>query len=162
LVVGFLGLKETLYKLYPDSIIDRTNTRIVSKSSPCLTDIAIYLTGSRYQFNTFYVSDTIKYAFIVQQIQSGKAFGVKLKPGIKPSDIDSLGMLANMGMLDACSIEKLHRKENAFLKQLLRSKPSGLFNIEEIRNFIWDPVLSNSFRKTDVINKNLPKCLFTK
>ncbi|MBK7819033.1 MAG: hypothetical protein IPJ60_16985 [Sphingobacteriaceae bacterium] len=45
LVVGFLGLKEGLYKLYPDSIIDRTNNRIVSKPSPCLTDIAIFMTG---------------------------------------------------------------------------------------------------------------------
>jgi acetolactate decarboxylase len=162
LVVGFLGLREALYKIYPDSIIDRTNTKIVSKSSPCLTDIAIYLTGGRYQFNTFYVSDSIKYAFIVQRMETGKAYGVKLKPGIKPPPIDSLGSLANRGNLDACGIDRLHKMENAFLQQLLKSKPSGLFIIEEIRNFAWNPILSNSFLKTDIINKNLQKCLFAK
>jgi len=63
LVVGFLGAKEALYKLYPDGLVDRTNTRIISKSSPCLTDVAIYLTGGRYQFNTFFVSDSINYIY---------------------------------------------------------------------------------------------------
>jgi len=53
LVVGFLGIKEGLDALYPNGIIDRTNTRIVSKSSPCLTDVAVYITGGRYQFNSF-------------------------------------------------------------------------------------------------------------
>lgn len=48
LAEGFLALQQALYELYPDSIIDRTNTRIVSKPSPCLTDVAIYLTGGRY------------------------------------------------------------------------------------------------------------------
>lgn len=71
LVVGFLGLKEALLQLYPNGIIDRTNTRIVSKSSPCITDIAIYLTRGRYQFNTFYVDDSISYPYIVQRTDNG-------------------------------------------------------------------------------------------
>jgi acetolactate decarboxylase len=158
LVVGFLGLKEALYKIYTDSIIDRTNTRIVSKSSPCLTDIAIYLTGGRYQFNTFYVSDSIKYAFIVQRIDNGKTYAVKLKPGIKPAAIDSLGNLANIGKLDACGIDSLHQIENRFLHQLLAANPQEAFIIEKIRNFIWKPILQNSFIKTDVLNKNKVRC----
>jgi len=158
LVVGFLGLREALYKIYPDSIIDRTNTRIVSKSSPCLTDIAIYLTGGRYQFNTFYVSDSIKYAFIVQRIDNGKTYAVKLKPGIKPAAIDSLGNLANMGKLDACGIDSLHQIENRFLNQFLAANPQEAFILEEIRDFIWKPILQSSFIKTDVLNKNTIKC----
>jgi acetolactate decarboxylase len=158
LVVGFLGLKEALYKIYTDSIIDRTNTRIVSKSSPCLTDIAIYLTGGRYQFNTFYVSDSIKYAFIVQRIDNGKTYAVKLKPGIKPAAIDSLGNLANIGKLDACGIDSLHQIENRFLNQLLITNPQEAFIVEEIRNFICKPILQNSFIKTDVLNKIKVRC----
>ena len=154
LVVGFLGLREALYKIYPDSIIDRTNTRIVSKSSPCLTDIAIYLTGGRYQFNTFYVSDSIIYAFIVQRIDNGKTYGVKLKPGIKPAAIDSLGNLANAGKLYACDIDTLHQIENDFLNQLLIIDPRKTFILEEILGFIWKPVLQSSFIKTDILNKN--------
>lgn len=158
LVVGFLGLREALYKIYPDSIIDRTNTRVVSKSSPCLTDIAIYLTGGRYQFNTFYVSDSIKYAFIVQRIDNGKTYGVKLKSGIKPAAIDSLGNLANAGKLDACSIDSLHQIENRFLHHLLVTNPQEAFLVDEIKNFIWQPGLQNKFLKTDILNKQMVKC----
>jgi acetolactate decarboxylase len=158
LVVGFLGLREALYKIYPDSIVDRTNTRIVSKSSPCLTDIAIYLTGGRYQFNTFYVSDSIKYAFVVQHIESKNAYGVKMKPGIKPSIIDSLGSLANLGYLDACNIDSLHQIENEFLNQLLALNPHEIFIVEEIPDYIWKPTLQKFFIKTDVLNKNKVEC----
>ena len=119
LVVGFLGLKETLYKLYTDSVIDRTNTRIVSKSSPCLTDIAIYLTGARYQFNTFYVSDSINYLFIVQRIDNETTYGVKLRSGLKPLAIDSLGRLATKGELDACGLDDLKKLETKFSEFLL-------------------------------------------
>jgi acetolactate decarboxylase len=151
-------LREALYKIYPDSIIDRTNTRIISKSSPCLTDIAIYLTGGRYQFNTFYVDDSIKFAFIVQRMDNGKTYAVKLKPGIKPSAIDSLGNLANMGKLNACGIDSLHQIENRFLHQLLAANPKEAFIVEEIKNYAWNPSLSNTFLKTDIVNKKMVSC----
>ncbi|MBK6521137.1 MAG: formylmethanofuran dehydrogenase subunit E family protein [Sphingobacteriaceae bacterium] len=124
LVVGFLGLKEGLYKLYPDSIIDRTNNRIVSKPSPCLTDIAIFMTGARYQYNTYYVSDSIKYQFIVQRIDNEKTYGIKLKPGLMPTAIDSLGRLATKGELDACGIDSLRKLESEFSTFFTFQKPS--------------------------------------
>ena len=159
LVVGFLGLKETLYKLYPDSIIDRTNNRIVSKPSPCLTDIAIFLTGARYQYNTYYVSDSIKYLFIVQRIDNEQAYGVKLKPGLKPAAIDSLGTLATKGELDACGIDNLRKLESEFSSFLLSKNPQDLFIFEEIKSYKWLPVLKGNFLKTDVLNKKLQNCL---
>ncbi|MBS1636429.1 MAG: formylmethanofuran dehydrogenase subunit E family protein [Bacteroidetes bacterium] len=159
LVVGFLGLKEGLYKLYPDSIIDRTNNRIVSKPSPCLTDIAIFMTGARYQYNTYYVSDSIKYQFIVQRIDNEKTYGVKLKPGLMPTAIDSLGRLATKGELDACGIDSLRKLESEFSTFLLSKNPQDLFIIEEIKNYKWLPVLKGNFLKTDVLNKKLQNCL---
>jgi formylmethanofuran dehydrogenase subunit E len=158
LVVGFLGLKEVVYKLFPDSIADRTNIRIVSKSSPCLTDIAIYLSGGRYQFNTFYVSDSIEFIYVVQRIDNGNTYGVKLKPGIKPHSIDSLGNLANQGKSTACVIDTLHEMENKFLYQLLLAKPSEIFIVEAIPHYSWKPSLTNTFIKTDILNKNLKSC----
>jgi acetolactate decarboxylase len=157
LVVGFLGLREALYKIYPDSIVDRTNTRIVSKSSPCLTDIAIYLSGGRYQFNTFYVSDSINYTYIVQRVDNGNVYAVKLKAGVKPSAIDSLGSLANAGKLNAAALDSLHQMENVFQNQLLFSKPNEVFLVVEIKNYIWQPVLQNKFIKTDILNKQIGK-----
>lgn len=159
LVVGFLGLKETMYKLYSDSIIDRTNNRIVSKPSPCLTDIAIFMTGARYQYNTFYVSDSIKYQLIIQRIDNEKTYGVKLKSGLLPSAIDSLGKLAVKGDLDACGIDSLRKLESQFSSFLLSKNPQDLFIIEEIKNYKWVPVLKSNFLKTDVLNKKLKDCV---
>jgi formylmethanofuran dehydrogenase subunit E len=158
LVVGFLGLREALHELYPDKIIDRTNTRIISKSSPCLTDVAIYLTGGRYQFNTFYVDDSILYPYIVQRIDTGLAYGVKLKPRIKPSIIEEMGNKAVAQELSPCEIDELKKLEDDFSALLLSSAPAGLFVVEKINIFKWEPFLENKFIKTDIINKALPGC----
>lgn len=70
LVVGHLALRTALQALYPDQPVDRTNTRAVSQPSPCLTDAAVYLTGGRYQFNTFYVDPRIEGLFVVQRLDT--------------------------------------------------------------------------------------------
>jgi acetolactate decarboxylase len=158
LVVGFLGLREALYQFYPGKIIDRTNTRIVSKSSPCITDIGIYLTGGRYQFNSFYVDDSISYSYIVQRVDNGLTYGVKLKPGIKPSIIEEMGTKAIEGKLSPCELDHLKKLEDDFSEWLLSSAPADLFIVDNIKNFNWQPVLENTFTKTDILNKNLKPC----
>jgi acetolactate decarboxylase len=158
LVVGWLGLQEALKILYPDSLIDRTNTRIVSKPSPCLTDIAIYLTGGRYQYNTFYVSAEIPGLFVVQRIDNGKTASVSLKKGVKPAEIDRLTKLAEKQALDPCELDNLRKLEDEFSDFLLKSSPQALFEIQEINDFQWSPTLKNDFVKTDVLNKNQTSC----
>jgi acetolactate decarboxylase len=159
LVVGFLGLKEALNQLYPDKIVDRTNTRIVSKSSPCLTDVAIYLTGGRYQFNTFYVDNSIAYNYIIQRMDNDFALGVKLAKGVKPSIIDEMGDKAVAQKLSPCELDELKKLEDDFSEKLLSLNPKEAFVIDKIENFNWQPILENHFIKTDTINKNLAKCL---
>jgi len=158
LVVGFLGLREALYQLYPDKVVDRTNTRIVSQSSPCSTDVAIYLTGGRYQFNTFYVDNTISYSYIVQRIDNGLTFAVNLKPGIKPSVIDEMGSKAVKQELSPCDLDQLKKLEDDFSALLLSSEASDLFIVKKLNDFKWEPILENEFIKTDIINKALPLC----
>lgn len=158
LIVGFQGLSEAFEVLYPNGIIDRTNTRIVSKPSPCLTDAAIYLTGGRYQFNTFYVSNNIEGLFVVQRMDTKKAVVVNLNKGVKPKEIDQLGNLAAKGELASCDLDKLKKMEDDFSEYLLLSNPSENFTIREVTDFKWDPVLQNDFVKTDVINKNISIC----
>ena len=156
LVLGFLGLKEVLFLLYPDGTIDRTNTQIVSKSSPCLTDVAVYLTGGRYQFNTFYVDDDIEYAYILKRIDNyEQTYGVKLKAGIKPSIIDELGKKAVQQKLSAEDLERLKKMEDDFSNFLLNANSTDLFLIEPINDFKWHPRLENQFIKTDIINKHI-------
>lgn len=158
LVLGFIGLREALYQLFPDSIIDRTNVRIISKSSPCITDIAIYLTGGRYQFNTFFVSDSLPYLYVVQRIDSEKAIGLTVVPGLVPTQIKELGSLALKKELDACGLEELRNLEDAFIVKLMNSAPQELFVLTEINDFTWQTPLTKTYLKTDVLNKNQPKC----
>lgn len=158
LVVGFLGLREGLNQLYPDSIIDRTNTRIVAKSSPCIGDIALYLTGGRYQFNSFYVDNEINGMYIVQRIDNKQTVIVSMKEGIKPDEIDILGAKAVKNELDACELDTLKIMEDDFSRNLFNSPPSKIFDIRQIEGFEWKPTLSNEFTKTDILNKNAENC----
>jgi formylmethanofuran dehydrogenase subunit E len=158
LVLGFLGLKEGLLKLYPNGIVDRTNTRIVSKSSPCLTDVAVYLTGGRFQFNTFFVSNEMDGIYVIQRIDNGETVMVNLNKGVKPAEIDSLGKMAVQGKLKPCELDELKKIEDTFSKFLMESNPKEIFTITKIPDFVWQPVLKNDFIKADILNKNKPIC----
>jgi acetolactate decarboxylase len=158
LVEGFLALQRGLYELFPDHIIDRTNIRIISKPSPCLTDAAVYLTGGRFQFNTFYVSDEIDGLYIIQRIDTGKTVKVSRKSNIKPAVIDTMGAKAIAFELSPCELDILKAKEEEYAAFLLNANPKDVFEIQEIKNYSWKPELRNDFQKADILNKNQPKC----
>lgn len=155
LVVGYLGLNEAFKELYPDGIVDRTNTRIISKSSPCLTDAAIYLTGGRYQYNSFYVEDNMDVIYKIQRLDNKKSISINLKKGVKPTEIDSLGNLAIQQMLDMDELKELKKLEDDFTIFLLNSPTSNIFNVQVIFDFQWNPNPKNDYLKTDVLNKDL-------
>ncbi|NIK73595.1 acetolactate decarboxylase [Thermonema lapsum] len=158
LVVGALAMQEAMKELYPNQPIDRTNLRIVSKPSPCLTDVAIYLTGGRYQFNTFFADTAIEGLYIIQRIDNLKTVSVSLNSGVKPTAIDSLGNLAIQQKLSPCDLDYLRKLEDDFTQNLIQSDPTKLFTVKEIQHFKWNPKTKNDYLKTDIINKNLPEC----
>ncbi|MBD0777466.1 hypothetical protein HPE56_06650 [Maribacter sp. ANRC-HE7] len=159
LVQGFLGIQEGLKALYPNGIIDRTNTRIISNSSPCLTDVAIYISGGRYQYNSFYVDNALENGFyIIQRKDNTKAVKVQLKKGVKPDEIDELGAKAIKGELSPCDLDKLKNLENDFSDQLLSTDAKENFLVTEIVDFEWKPLSKNDYPKTDILNKNKSKC----
>jgi acetolactate decarboxylase len=158
LVVGALAMQEAMKILYPNQPVDRTNLRIVSKPSPCLTDVAIYLTGGRYQFNTFYVDTDFEGLYIIQRIDNLKTVSVSLNNGVKPTTIDSLGNIAIQQSLSPCDIDHLRYLEDDFTNTLIQSDPTKLFTVKEIPNFQWNPKTKNDYLKTDILNKNLPDC----
>jgi formylmethanofuran dehydrogenase subunit E len=158
LLVGALAMQEAMKVLYPNQPIDRTNLRIVSKPSPCLTDVAIYLTGGRYQFNTFYVDTDFEGLYIIQRIDDLKTVSVYLNKGVKPTAIDSLGNIAIQQNLSPCDIDHLRKLEDDFTQALIYSDPTKNFTVKEIQNFEWNPTTKNDYLKTDILNKSLPDC----
>ncbi len=157
LVVGALAMQQAAAKLYPDSVIDRTNLRVMSKPSPCLTDVAVYLTGGRYQFDTYYTAADFDGIYQIQRLDNQKAVSVSLNRGVKPNAIDSMGSLAVKGGLSPCEIDSLRIMEDAFTQKLLNGNPSDFFTVKKQIYFEWNPVL-NTYPKTDVLNKDLPEC----
>ena len=158
LLVGALAMQEAMKIFYPNQPIDRTNLRIVSKPSPCLTDVAIYLTGGRYQFNTFYVDTAFSGLFIIQRIDSLETVSVSLNKGVKPNEIDSLGNLAIEQKLSPCGLDHLRDLEDDFTNNLLDSDPAKIFTVKKLSNFKWNPKTKNDYPKIDVLNKNLVDC----
>ncbi|MFN3641005.1 MAG: formylmethanofuran dehydrogenase subunit E family protein [Flavobacterium sp.] len=157
LVEGFLALQFGLQELYPDGVVDRTNTRVITKSSPCLTDAAIYLTGGRTQYNTFYIDNSISSLFIIQRLDTGKALEISRRPNVKPQMIDVMGDQAIRNELDPCALEELKRMEEEYSEFLLTNSPQNLFEIVEIPHFKWLPKFE-SYLKTDVLNKHQKPC----
>ncbi len=158
LMVGALAMQQAMAELYPDQAIDRTNLRIVSKPSPCLTDVAIYLTGGRYQFNTFYVDTAFEGLYIIQRIDNLKTVSVTINAGVKPPEIDSLGNIAIQQNLSPCDIDHLRKLEDDFTQTLIHSNPNKLFTVKAISNFEWSPKTKNNYLKTDILNKHLSDC----
>lgn len=158
LVVGALAMKQAMKELYPNQPIDRTNLRIVSKPSPCLADVAVYLTGGRYQFNTFYVDTDFNGLYLILRIDNNKTVSVSLNKGIKPTAIDSLGKLAEKQELSACGIDSLKTLESNFTNYLYKTDPNKIFTVTTLDNFIWQPTLKSNFIKTDILNKDKANC----
>jgi len=52
LVTAAVALNLGFKALYPEGIIDRTDTGCVTNNSPCFGDVAAYLTGGRIRFGT--------------------------------------------------------------------------------------------------------------
>ncbi len=158
LVVGALAMQEAMRSLYPHQPIDRTNLRIVSKPSPCLTDVAIYLTGGRYQFSTFYADSTIDGIYNVQRIDNGAAVQVSLNSGVKPSEIDRLGKLATMQQLSPCGLDSLRKMEDDFTTFLLAANPHDIFTTMLLADYKWAFHNNTGFKKIDILNKNAGRC----
>ena len=159
IVVGAMAMKAALTKLFPGEPIDRTNIRVVSRSAPCLGDVAAYLTGGRFQFNTFYVDDQIHGIYVIQRIDNLKTVRVSMKKGIKPAIIDEMGAKAVKGELSSCEIDVLQKHEDAFSANLLVQDPESVFDVASIEGFKWHPVIKTDFTKTDVINKYKSPCV---
>lgn len=155
LLEGMQALQLGLRALYPNGIVDRTNTRVVSNSSPCLTDAAIYLTGGRYQYNTFYVDNNIPGMYIIQRIDNGRTVVVSRNENVKPTNIDIMGKKAIAKELSYSQLRKLKQLEEEYAKKLRKSKPQSNFTVKELIGYAWNPLLNSTFVKTDIINKNV-------
>lgn len=155
---GAFALAVALPTLFPDEVIDRTDLRVLSRNSPCLGDVAAYLTGGRVRFNSQDVRDEPGVWFVVQQISTGKGVRVVENPGIYPAVLsEEEGQLVASGLATPRQIDELQAAQWAWVQEvLLRTPPEELYTVS-VEVFIWEDVpYDHRGRRSDVLFKQVP------
>ena len=137
LVLAACALHFGLPKLYPDGIVDRTDTGVITNNSPCFGDVAEYLTGGRIRFGTQKIDPTMKDEFIVYRFSAGKAIRISLKPGIFPKALSKMEASLRAGDRSLASVRACQRLQLAWIRTLLNTAPEKLFSIQVLPTFRW-------------------------
>jgi len=87
LVTAACAMEVGLDVLYPDGVVDRTDTGCITKNSPCYGDVAAYLSGGRVRFGTQKINLMLGDEFILCRFSTGETVKVSLKPGVFPEAV---------------------------------------------------------------------------
>lgn len=157
LVTAACALKVGLSKLYPEGIIDRTDTCCITNNSPCFGDVAAYLTGGRIRFGTQKINPDMGNEFILYRISTKQAVKVSLKDGVFPKDVADLEKKVKSGNFTLQEMRLCQKKEWDYAHELLNRPLKKSFTVEVIKAFTWqpDPYIHRGSRG-DIVNKNVP------
>lgn len=161
LVIAFVEIKAVLEKLFPDGVVDRTDLQAVSKNGPCWVDAAMTMTGARINFQTLRIHNSIGDGFIIQRISTGRAYEVRLKPGVFPKDQAVLEAkirkLRSQGKsVSAADIDRFEEMADALSKRLLTTPPVQLLVVTAKAEYKFS--FSDLYRsRGDIINKDMPR-----
>jgi len=161
LVIAFVEIKAVLNKLFPDSVVDRTDLRAVSKNGPCWADMAALMTGARINFKTLRIDSSVGDGFIIQRISTGEAYDAHLKPGVFPEDQAALeakirSLRAQGKPVTAQDIDTVEKMGDALSLKLLTTPSEQLLDIKELTNYTFN--FADMFgNRGDIINKDMPR-----
>jgi len=145
--------------LGPDEPIDRTDLLVVSKNSPCLGDVAAYLTGGRVRFGTHRLDPDLGVGFVVQRLSDGLTFEVREEAGFFPALISEWEAELLGDDLDEESRRELvavneARQWNWLRSHLLPSRPSDHYHARRVSGeVLLAPIMTA--RRTDVVNRSV-------
>jgi len=156
LVTAACGLSAGLKILYPDGIIDRTDTGCITNNSPCFGDIAAYLTGGRIRFGTQKIDPGLGNEFIVHRFSTGETVKISLKPGIFPEEVLRLERIIRAGNFTVEDMRRCQELQWEYARNLMQRPPTELFDVEQIPTFKWKPdVYEHQGERGDIVNKNI-------
>ncbi|MGC8510421.1 MAG: formylmethanofuran dehydrogenase subunit E family protein [Acidimicrobiales bacterium] len=87
LLRGVWAMRALADVAFGDTPLDRSDLLVVSKNSPCLGDVAAYLSGGRTRFGTHRLDDSLGVGFQLQRLSSRDAWEVREEPGFFPANI---------------------------------------------------------------------------
>jgi formylmethanofuran dehydrogenase subunit E len=156
---GAYAMSVGLSDLFPGGGTDRTDLRVLSRNSPCLGDVASYLTGGRVRFGTQDVRKTPGVWYIIQRISDGKAVRVVEEEGFFPESISRLeaGLAETAGEKLPAALDELKNAQDRWIGSVLfKSRPRDHY-FSSVIEFKWeDTTYAGSGVRTDVLYKNVP------
>lgn len=163
LVTAACGLSFGLKELYPDGVIDRTDTCCITNNSPCFGDVAAYLTGGRIRFGTQKIDPSMGNEFIVYRISTQQAIKVSLKNGVFPEKLAWLENKVKSGNFTIEQMRECQRLGWDFAKNISNRPLEESFVVKKIRGFSWEPdSYIHKGSRGDIINKKVIQKTFNK
>ncbi|OLZ11217.1 formylmethanofuran dehydrogenase subunit E family protein [Sulfobacillus thermosulfidooxidans] len=158
---GAFALSVAFSALFKDEPIDRTDLRVISRNSPCLGDVAAYLSGGRIRFNTQDVRNGPPGVwYIIQRISRHHAVRVTEDPALYPTSLQQMEahLLAHP---DAApdDVDRLQEAQWQWVQQVLLTKtPQQSYHLEILQETVWPDVpYAHKGQRTDVLLKNIPR-----
>ena len=155
LVMAAAALSVGLGELYPDGIIDRTDTGCISNNSPCFGDVAAYLTGGRIRFGTQKLDKTRGLSFVVYRFSTGEAIEVELRQGVIPKPLKALESKLRSGSFTTEELRECQVAQWDYAKSILRHPLDQSFRTQRIKDMLWTPdPYEPASARGDIINRN--------
>ncbi|MFH1616383.1 MAG: formylmethanofuran dehydrogenase subunit E family protein [Planctomycetota bacterium] len=156
LVTAACGLSLGLKELYPNGVIDRTDTCCITNNSPCFGDVAAYLTGGRVRFGTQKIDPDMGNEFILYRISTKQAVKVSLKDGVFPAKLAELEKKIKTGNFTIEQMQQCQKLGWNFAEHLINMPLEISFTVEDLDSFMWKPdEYIHRGPRGDVINKNV-------
>jgi hypothetical protein len=160
LLRGAYALRALADVAFPGRPLDRSDLLVVSKNSPCLGDVAAYLTGGRARFATHRLDESLGVGFVVQVISTGETWRVSEEPGFFPALISTW----EAALLEEDRIDPADKAEfvavnetaqwNWLRSALLPSRPAEHYQVQALRG-VELPLALHPAQRSDVVNRNI-------
>ena len=156
LIIAAGGLSVGFEELYPNGVIDRTDTGCITNNSPCFGDVAAYLTGGRIRFGTQKINPDMGMEFILYRISTKQAVKVSLKDGVFPEKLARLEKKIKSGDFTINEMRQCQKLGWDFAENLLNRPLEESFRVKILDKFQWKPDEDiHRGPRGDIINKNI-------
>ena len=156
LVTASCALRLGLNRLYPDGVIDRTDTCCITNNSPCFGDVAAYLTGGRIRFGTQNIDPNMGNELVVYRTSTNQAVKISLKKGVFPDELKELEKKIKSGNFTIEQMRLCQKLGWDFAESLINKPLNESFVIENLDGFVWKPdSYIHQGKRSDIINKNV-------
>jgi formylmethanofuran dehydrogenase subunit E len=151
---------------FPGVPFDRSDLEVVSKNSPCLGDVAAYLTGGRARFGTHLLDSDLGVGFVVRIRSTGATWEVREEAGFFPPLIARWeAALLNDSLVDTGVLSEPDKAELLAINEavqwnwvrtaLLPSTPADHYSVRKVDDAKL-PAPIHLARRTDTANRDSP------